>query len=109
MLRGQALLSSLHGVRSISILRLLADCDGASIGGQSPVGLWTAVFVVEVLAVGGWDCLRIHSVCDISFIVKDFYQQKVCGSMGSIIAFLKDQSYHFRMDTGEVCWCCPFY
>ena len=43
MLRGQALLSSLHGVRSISILRLQADCDGASIGGQSPVGLWAAV------------------------------------------------------------------
>jgi hypothetical protein len=29
--------------------------------------------------------------------------------MGSIVAVLKDQSYHFRMDTGEVCWCCPFY
>jgi len=42
MLRGQALLSSLHGVRSISILSLQADCDGASIGGQSPVGLWAA-------------------------------------------------------------------
>ena len=71
--------------------------------------LWAAVFVVEVLAVGGWDCLRMHSGCVFSFIVKDFYQQKVCGSMGSIVAVLKDQSYHFRMDTGEVCWCCLFY
>ena len=60
---------------SLSILCLQADCNGASIGGQSPVGLWAAVFVVEVLAVGGWDCLRMHSGCDFSFIVKDFYQQ----------------------------------
>ena len=76
MLRGQALLSSLHGVRSISILRLQADCDGASIGGQSRVGLWAAVFVVEVLAVGGWDCLRMHSGCDFSFIVRIFANRR---------------------------------
>ena len=86
MLRGQELLSSLHGVRSISILRLLADCDGASIGGQSPVGLWAADLSWRFLAVGGWDCLRMHSGCEFSFIVKEFYQQKVCGSMGSIVA-----------------------
>ena len=95
MLRGQGLLSSLHGVRSISILCLLANCDGASIGGQIPVRLWAAVLTVEVLAVGGWDCLRLHGGCDFSFIVKDFIDRRC--------AVLWDQSYHFLRDTGEVC------
>ena len=95
MLRGQALLSSLHGVRSISIVCLLADCDGASIRSQISVGLWVAVLVVEVLAVGGWDCLRLHGGCNFSCIVKDFVDRRC--------AVLWDQSYHFLRDTGEVC------
>ena len=74
MLRGQALLSSLHGVRSISILSLQADCDGASRGPESCRAVGCRL-VVEVLAVGGWDCLRMHGGCDFSFIVKDCYQQ----------------------------------